>query len=148
VNLTANAEESLDLSAYNSPKVWIEYLERLENKQPENHTQWQEWFTNHKKWFTNHKSNDVLSSNGNRMKNVNEESGGSSWLAPRLEERATGLKTSNTNYKDGREHLGKDGRHDGILCRDVAPDLHSHLEAMLDARRCRGDSYLSLHWQS
>jgi DNA repair exonuclease SbcCD ATPase subunit/DNA repair exonuclease SbcCD nuclease subunit len=48
-NANANAneqvEESLDLSAYNSPKVWIEYLEKLEKQQEDQ--QWKAWFTNH-----------------------------------------------------------------------------------------------------
>ena len=45
VNANEQVEESLDLSAYNSPKVWMEYLEKKQDQEQD--TPWKTWFTNH-----------------------------------------------------------------------------------------------------
>ena len=49
INTSASTsiEESLDLSAYNSPKVWIEYLEKQELQESDQDQLWKAWFINH-----------------------------------------------------------------------------------------------------
>ena len=70
-NPSTHVEESLDLSAYNSPNVWIEYLEKKQSQNQEDQALWKTWFTNHNTLLI---PSDISNTNiQNKIKEKNEK---------------------------------------------------------------------------